>query len=130
MPARALRRSFRLGRFVQSVREIVQEADSRIAATNVVAQAAEIDRTISRELTFAILCTGFAVLALLTACVGLCGTMSYTVARQVSEIGIRMALRAERGAVVWMVLRRVLLLAGVGLSISVIRLLPCGRSKT
>jgi predicted permease len=106
-------------RFVQSVHEIVREADSRIPVTNVVTQAAEIDRTISRELTFAKLSTGFAVLALLTACVGLYGTMSYSVARQVGEIGIRMALGAQPGAVVWMVLRRVLLLAAVGLAISV-----------
>ncbi len=106
-------------RFVQSVHEIVREADSRIPVTNVVTQAAEIDRTITQELTFAKLCTGFAVLALLTACVGLYGTMSYSVARQVGEIGIRMALGAQRGAVVWMVLRRVLLLAAVGLAISV-----------
>ena len=106
-------------RYVKSVYEIVREADSRIPVTNVVTQAAEIDRTISREITFAKLCTGFAVLALLTACVGLYGTMSYSVARQVGEIGIRMALGAQRGAVVWMVLRRVLLLAAVGLAIGV-----------
>jgi macrolide transport system ATP-binding/permease protein len=106
-------------RFVQSVHEIVREADSRIPVTNVVTQAAEIDRTISREFTFAKLCSGFAVLALLMACVGLYGTMSYSVERQVGEIGIRMALGAQRGAVVWMVLRRVLLLAAVGLAISV-----------
>jgi macrolide transport system ATP-binding/permease protein len=106
-------------RFVQSVNEIMREADSRIPVTNVVTQAAEIDRTISRELTFAKLCTGFAILALLTACVGLYGTMSYSVARQVGEIGIRMALGAQRGAVVWMVLRRVLLMVAVGLAISV-----------
>jgi macrolide transport system ATP-binding/permease protein len=106
-------------RFVESVHEIVRLADSRIPVTNVVTQAAEIDRTISRELTFAKLCTGFAVLALLTACVGLYGTMSYSVARRVGEIGIRMALGAQRGAVIWMVLRRVLLLAAVGLAISV-----------
>ena len=106
-------------RYVRSVHEIVREADSRIPVTNVVTQAAEIDRTISREITFAKLCTGFAVLALLMACVGLYGTMSYSVARQVGEIGIRMALGAQRGAVVWMVLRRVLLLAAVGLAISV-----------
>ncbi len=90
-----------------------------LPVTNVVTRAAEIDRTISRELTFAKLCTGFAVLALLMACVGLCGTMSYSVARQTGEIGIRMALSAQRGAVVWMVLRRVLILAAVGLAISV-----------
>ena len=114
-------------RFVQSVHEIVRAADSRIPVTNVVTQAAEIDRTISRELTFAKLCTGFAVLALLTACVGLYGTMSYTVARQTGEIGIRMALGAQRGAVVWMVLRRVLLLAAVGLAISVPAALSASR---
>ena len=106
-------------RYVRSVHEIVREADSRIPVTNVVTQAAEIDRTISQEGMFAKLCTGFAVLALLIACVGLYGTMSYNVARQVGEIGIRMALGAQRGAVVWMVLRRVLLLAAVGLAMSV-----------
>jgi predicted permease len=106
-------------RYVKSVHEIVREADSRIPVTNVATQAAEIDRTISREIMFAKLCTGFAVLALLMACVGLYGTMSYNVARQAGEIGIRMALGARRGAVVWMVLRRVLLMAAVGLAISV-----------
>jgi predicted permease len=106
-------------RYVKSVHEIVREADPHIPVTNVVTQSAEIDRTISRELTFAKLCTGFAILALLTACVGLYGTMSYNVARQIGEIGIRMALGAQRGTVVWMVLRRVLLLAAVGLAVSV-----------
>jgi len=105
--------------YVRSVYEVVRNADSRIPVTNVVTQAAEIDRTINRELTFAKLCTGFAVLALLIACVGLYGTMSYNVARQIGEIGTRMALGAQRGAVVWMVLRRVLTLAAVGLAISV-----------
>jgi predicted permease len=104
--------------YVKSVYEIVREADSHIPVTNVVTQAAEIDRTISQEVTFAKLCTGFAVLALLIASVGIYGTMSYTVESQVGEIGIRMALGAHRGAVVWMVLRRVLLLAAVGLAIS------------
>jgi macrolide transport system ATP-binding/permease protein len=114
-------------RYVQSVHEIVREADSRIPVTNVSTQAAEIDRTISRELMFAKLCTGFAFLALLTACVGLYGTMSYNVARQVNEIGIRMALGARRGAVVWMVLRRVLILTAVGLAISVPATLTASR---
>src|SRR6476619_5672585 len=87
-------------RYVTSVHEIVREADSRLPGTNVVTQAGEIDRTISREIMFAKLCTGFAVLALLMACVGVYGTMSYNVARQVGEIGIRMALGAQRRAVV------------------------------
>lgn len=106
-------------RFVNSVHEIVREADARIPLTDVTTQAAEIDRTISREITFAKLCTGFAVLALLTACVGLYGTMSYAVARQMGEIGTRMALGAQRSTVVWMVLRRALLLMASGLAVSI-----------
>src|SRR5690242_1910191 len=81
-------------------------------------QSAVIDGTVNREVIFARLCSGFAVLALLIACVGLYGTMSYNVARRTGEIGIRMALGAQRGRVVWMVLREVLLLAALGLVIS------------
>jgi ABC-type antimicrobial peptide transport system permease subunit len=103
----------------RTIREIVRETDSRIPVTNIVTQAAAIDRTINQEVTFARLCTAFAVLALLIACVGLYGTMSYSVARQASEIGIRMALGARRATVVWMVLRRVFVLAAAGLAISV-----------
>jgi len=106
-------------RYVKTVYEFVRDADSRIPVTNVVTQAAEIDRTISQEVMFAKLCTGFAVLALLIACVGIYGTVSYGVAQRVGEIGIRMALGAQRGAVVWMVLRQVLLLTAVGLAITV-----------
>ncbi len=106
-------------RYANSVHEIVREADSRIPVTNLATQAAEIDRTISQEVTFAKLCTGFSILALLMACVGLYGTLSYQVARETGEIGIRMALGAQRGGVVWMVLRRVLVLAAVGLAVSV-----------
>ncbi len=105
--------------YVNTVHEMVRQADSRIPITKVLTQVAEIDRTISQEITFAKLCTGFALLALLIACVGLYGTMSYNVTRQAREIGIRMALGAQRGVVVWMVLRRVLILAAVGIAISV-----------
>jgi ABC-type antimicrobial peptide transport system permease subunit len=81
-------------------------------------QGARIDQTINQEITFARLCTAFAILALAIACVGLYGTMSYRVARRTGEIGIRMALGAQRARVVWMVLREVVLLAAVGLAIA------------
>ena len=87
--------------------------------SDVKSQSARIDQTINQEITFARLCTAFALLALVIACVGLYGTMSYNVARRTGEIGIRMALGAQRGRVVWMVLREVVLLAAVGLAISV-----------
>jgi macrolide transport system ATP-binding/permease protein len=105
--------------YVKTVRDIVHQADARIPLRSVKTQAAEIDQTINQEIVFAKLCTAFAMLALVIACVGLYGTMAYTVARRTGEIGIRMALGAQRAAVVWMVLREVCALAAVGLAISV-----------
>jgi len=103
--------------YVNSIREIVNRADSRVPVMNVETQVAEIDQTINQEIMFAKLCTAFAVLALVIACVGLYGTMSYAVARRTNEIGIRMALGAQPGGVIWMVLRQVFLIAAVGLAI-------------
>ena len=82
-------------------------------------QRARIDQSINQEITFARLCTAFALLALVIACIGLYGTMSYRVARRTGEIGIRMALGAPRGGVVWMVLREVVVVAAIALAISV-----------
>jgi predicted permease len=104
---------------VRAVRDLVQRADPRLPVAAVKSQSAWIDQTINQEITFARLCTAFAVLALAIACVGLYGAMSYKVARRTGEIGIRMALGAQRGRVVWMILREVVLLAAVGLAISV-----------
>jgi predicted permease len=104
-------------RYVNPVREMVRQADARVPVYEVRTQTADIDQTINQEITFAELCTGFAILALTIACVGLYGTVSYNVARRTSEIGIRMALGAQRGRVVRMVLREVLGLAAGGLAI-------------
>jgi predicted permease len=105
--------------YVDSVREIVQRADQRMPLFDVKTQAARIDYSIGDQIVFARLCTAFAILALTIACVGLYGTMSYTVTRRSGEIGIRMALGAQRRRVVWMVLKEVLLLVAVALAISV-----------
>ena len=103
--------------YINSVREIIHQADARVPVSEVRTQAAEIDHTINQEITFAELCSGFAILTLVIACVGLYGTVSYNVARRTGEIGIRMALGAQRGRIVQMVLRGVLGLAAVGLTI-------------
>ena len=106
-------------RYVSAVRAVVREADARVPLTNIKTQAADIDQTINQEIVFARLCTAFAILALVIACVGLYGTMAYAVARRTREIGIRMALGARRGLVTWMVLREVCVLAALGLAIGV-----------
>jgi macrolide transport system ATP-binding/permease protein len=100
-----------------SAREVVRQADSRIPVTDIRTQDAVIEQTIGQERTFATLCTAFALLAVLIACVGLYGTMAYSVARRTNEIGLRMALGAERRKLIWMVLREVFVMAAVGLAI-------------
>jgi predicted permease len=104
--------------YADTVRRIVHQADARIPVTNLGTEAAQIDGEMSQQILFARLCSVFAMLALAIACVGLYGTMSYTVARRTGEIGIRMALGAQRGTVVWMILRDVLILVVLGLAIS------------
>lgn len=103
--------------YVNAVREIVHQADARVPVSDVKTQAAQVDQAINQEIIFARLCTGFALLGLAIACVGLYGTMSYNVARRTNEIGIRMALGAQRGGVIWMVLRQVFVMAAAGLAI-------------
>jgi macrolide transport system ATP-binding/permease protein len=104
--------------FVNSIRDIVHQSDPRLPVFDVNTQKAEIAEAIHQEVMLAELCSAFAILALAIACVGLYGTISYSVARRTGEIGIRMALGAQRGPVLWMVLRQVLVLAAVGLAIS------------
>ena len=105
------------------VRQIVHQADAHVPVTKVRTQAAQIDRLVNQEMVFARLCTGFAVLALAISCVGLYGTMAYSVARRTREIGIRMALGARRGRVVGPVLGQaaMMLIAGLAVGIPVVR---------
>ncbi len=100
-----------------SVRRIVREADPRIPISSLRTEDRVIEQTIGQERTFATLCTCFAVLAAIIAFVGLYGLMAYSVARRTNEIGIRMALGAERRRLMWMVLREVLAMALLGLAI-------------
>jgi macrolide transport system ATP-binding/permease protein len=101
------------------VRQIVRQADYRLAVSDLKTQAAHIDEAISQEIALARLCTVFALLALVIACVGLYGTVAFNVSRRTSEIGIRMALGAQRAGVVWLVLRSVLTLELLGLAIGI-----------
>jgi macrolide transport system ATP-binding/permease protein len=114
-------------RYLETVRQMVNQADARIPVTDVKTQASEIDGMMNQEIIFARLCSGFAAIALAIACVGLYGTMSYQVGRRTAEIGIRMALGADRGAMVWMVLRDVLGLAAAGLAVGLPMALGAGK---
>jgi predicted permease len=103
-----------------TVRKVVSEAIPSVPVTGLMTQSQRIDNTITQERTFADLCTAFALLALTIACVGLYGTTAYTVSRRTNEIGIRMALGAERKRIILMVLREVFALAAAGLAMGLI----------
>ncbi|HZQ55832.1 MAG TPA: ABC transporter permease [Bryobacteraceae bacterium] len=105
----------------KTVRQVVHQANPRIPVTDLRTHVSYIESTIAPERAFAKLCTCFGLLALLIACVGLYGMMAYTVARRTNEIGIRIALGAQGGRVIWMVQREVLALslAGVAIGLSV-----------
>jgi predicted lysophospholipase L1 biosynthesis ABC-type transport system permease subunit len=79
--------------------------------------SAKVDNSIEREKLLATLSGFFGGLALLLAMIGLYGVMSYNVTRRRIEIGIRMALGAEPGRVLRMVMGEVALLIGMGLTV-------------
>ena len=79
----------------------------------------QLDDTLSTERLIAVLSAAFGVLATLLAALGLYGVMAFVVARRTKEIGLRMALGASQGGVVWMVLREALSLLGIGLAVGV-----------
>jgi len=102
---------------VPQVRSLLQTIDSRLAASDVKTLAEQVDQSLYQERLVSTLSTFFGVLALLLACVGLYGVMSYAVARRTSEIGIRMALGAESNRILRMILREALFLAVAGIAI-------------
>ena len=81
--------------------------------------AQTIDAELVEERVTAMLSAFFAALALLLASIGLYGLMSYTVTRRTREIGIRVAVGAQRQNVLWLVLRETLTLALLGIAIGI-----------
>jgi predicted permease len=102
-----------------AARQILRQADPGVPMGMMYTQQMTIDSTIIQEILFYRLCAAFALLAVIIACVGLYGTTAYSVGRRTSEIGIRMALGAQRKTVLAMVLREVALLGIAGLAIGV-----------
>jgi predicted permease len=106
-------------RLAPAVRQTIRRIDSRLAIYDLKSQSTHMDQEISTQVTLARLCLTFAALALIIACIGVYGTMSFSVTRRTNEIGIRMTLGAARGRILWMVLRQVIVMTAVGLAIGV-----------
>ncbi len=105
---------------VGAVREAIREVDPNLPLIDVSTQLEQIERRFAQEKVFAQAYTLFGAIALLIASVGLFGLMSYNVARRTNEIGIRMALGAQRDDVLKMVMRESMLLVVAGVVIGIV----------
>ncbi|MGO8817215.1 MAG: ABC transporter permease [Terriglobia bacterium] len=114
-----LRTAYDPDHVMPQVRAKVHELDSDLPIYEVRTTEAQISNSLSTERMIASLSTVFGLLATLLAAIGLYGVMAYSVAQRKREIGIRMALGAEPGTVIWMVMRDVLLLIGIGIAVGV-----------
>jgi predicted permease len=102
------------GALAQTLRETLTQAEPRLPIVDVTPLTDRIARGVMQDRMVARLTAIFGALALLLASLGLYGTVSYGVNRRIAELGLRMALGADRGVVLWMVLREALALVVVG----------------
>jgi predicted permease len=102
-----------------AARKALQQIDPNLPLIEPMTQHAQYETTISNQLLFARLAGFFGLLAVVLVATGLYGTLAYRVNSRTVEIGVRMAVGAQRGQVVWMVLRDSLLLTAIGVGIGI-----------
>ncbi|MEP7339671.1 MAG: ABC transporter permease [Acidobacteriota bacterium] len=102
---------------LQSVRQAIKQVNRNLSVDEVVSLSEHVGRTLVQQRLVARLASFFGLLALLLACVGLYGVLSYAVTRRTNEIGIRLALGAQSKDVLWLVLREAFTLVLIGVLI-------------
>jgi predicted permease len=101
------------------IRSEVKQLDSSMPVYQMKTLEAQLDETLLTDRLIALLSAGFGLLATVLASIGLYGVMAFVVARRKKELGIRLALGAQPGMVIWMVMREVLLLLTIGLAVGI-----------
>jgi predicted permease len=102
-----------------AIRSKVRDLDANIPLFAMRTTEVQINNSLSSERMIASLSAVFGFLATLLAVIGLYGVMAYTVAQRTREVGIRMALGAAQGNVIWLVMREVLILVAIGIAAGV-----------
>jgi ABC-type antimicrobial peptide transport system permease subunit len=113
-----------------AVRKVVAQMDPDVPLIKPTLQRKQFEQTISQQLMFARLAEFFGLLAIVLVATGLYGTLAYRVNMRTAEIGVRMAVGARRGQVVWMILKGSLLLTAVGVVMGVPLAMLVGRALT
>jgi predicted permease len=111
-----------------AARKVVAQMDPDVPLTQPILQRKQFENTISQELMFARLAGFFGLLAVVLVATGLYGTLSYRVNTRTAEIGVRMAVGARRGQVLWMILKGSLVLTAVGAVVGVPLAMLAGRA--
>jgi predicted permease len=104
---------------IPSIREAVRSVDSNLPMSRLMTQGEQIDRAMFQERLVAWLSGAFALLALVVACIGLYGLLSYEVTRRTHEVGVRMALGASPRQVFGLVLSRGIRVVAIGAVIGI-----------
>jgi predicted permease len=113
-----------------SAQKVVQQLDPNLPLIRPMTQRAQFDTTISRQVLVARLAGFFGILAIVLVATGLYGTLSYRVNMRTAEIGLRMAMGARRGQVVWMILKGSLVLTAAGVVMGIPLAMLVGRALT
>ena len=100
---------------IPSVHAVLHGLDPNLPMQKPMTQRAQFEESYSQARLFGRLSIFFAVIAVLLVATGLYGTLAYRVGRRTSEIGVRMALGAQHGQVLWMILRESLLVSGAAI---------------
>ncbi len=109
------------------LRNEVKQLDASMPLYALKTVEGQLDETLLNDRLIALLSAGFGLLATILASIGLYGVMAFVVARRRKELGLRLALGAERGSVLWLVMREVLVLLSIGLAVGIPTAIGLGR---